>query len=374
MSQDEAFYEMPSLENTKITKLPTLGRENILDKWIIGELHSLIKEVEQGMDNYTIAEATRPIIKFMDNLTNWYIRRSRKRFWKSENDNDKLQAYETLYEVLVTLCKIIAPFMPFVSEHIYRNLTNKKSVHLDSFPKSINIFINEDINSQFDKTAQLVNLGLAWRQRNNLRVRQALSSATIGEKLEDYYCDIIKDELNVKELIILDNSDKIAKKICKPNARLIGPKFGQDVKFIMNEAKSGNFEELEDGKVKVANFILEKDEYEIAFEAGDSSFDIEAGFGMVIALDKNLTPELIQEGIARDIVRQIQEARKEASFEVSDRIQLCLKGENLEDVIKNFGDYIQAETLSSLVENIKNPDIEKNIELEERKIVIKLKR
>jgi isoleucyl-tRNA synthetase len=131
------------------------------------------------MDNYKIADATRPIIKFMDNLTNWYIRRSRKRFWKSENDNDKLQAYETLYEVLITLCRVIAQFMPFVSEHIYRNLTGKKSIHLDTFPKSVNIFINEDINSQFDKTAHLVNLGLAWRQRNNLRVRQPLLSATI---------------------------------------------------------------------------------------------------------------------------------------------------------------------------------------------------
>jgi broad specificity phosphatase PhoE len=374
LSSDEAYYENESIPNATIIKLPTSGRKNILDKWILWELHSLIKEVEQGMDKYMIAEATRPIIKFMDNLTNWYIRRSRKRFWKSENDEDKLQAYETLYEVLITLCRVIAPFMPFISEHIYRNLTNKKSIHLDTFPRSVSVFINEDINSQFEKTARLVNLGLAWRQRNNLRVRQPLLSSTIWENLEAYYLDILKEELNVKEIIVLENSDKIAKKICKPNARIIGPKFWADVKFIMNEAKSGNFEELEDGKVKVGSFILEKDEYEIAFEAWDSSLDIEAWFGMVIALDKNLTPELIDEGIARDIVRQIQETRKEANFEVDDRIQLCLKGENLENIMKNFWEYIQNETLSTLAKTIENPDIEKQILIEEKEVMIQLKK
>ncbi len=393
-----AHIEIETPKNSQVIKFINCKLNNILDKWILWELHSLIKEVEQGMDKYMIAEATRPIIKFMDNLTNWYIRRSRKRFWKSENDEDKLQAYETLYEVLITLCRVIAPFMPFISEHIYRNLTNKKSIHLDTFPKSIGVFINEEINSQFEKTARLVNLGLAWRQRNNFRVRQPLLSATIWENLEAYYLDILKEELNVKEIILLESSDKIAKKICKPNARIIGPKFWTDVKFIMNEAKSGNFEELENGKIVIPTktgiyekekspfndsetssewqkyFILEKDEYEIAFEAWDSSLDIEAWFGMVIALDKNLTPELIDEGIARDIVRQIQETRKEANFEVDDRIQLSLKGESLESILKNFWEYIQNETLSTLAKTIENPDIEKQILIEEKEVTIELKK
>lgn len=374
MTKEEAFYEMPSPPNAKVIKLPSIGRKNVLDKWIIGELHSLIAEVEEAMNAYKLNEATKPITGFMDKLTNWYIRRSRKRFWKSENDTDKLEAYETLYEVLVEITKIIAPFMPFIADHIYKNLTGKTSVHLDIFPDSIHSFIDKNTNAQFDKTAKLVNLGLAWRQRNNLRVRQPLKSATIGEKLDAYYQEILKEELNVKEIITLDNPDKIAKKICKPNARIIGPKFGKDVKFIMSEAKSGNFEEKENGKIKVWDFILENWEYEIAFEAGETDFDIEAGFGMVIALDKNLTPELIEEGLTRDIVRHIQEARKEANFEVDDRIKLSLSGEWLENIIKNFWDYIEKETLSTLVETIDNPDMEKEIEVEGKKIKLGVKK
>jgi len=345
--------------------------ENNLDKWLISELNELIKEVSKWFDEYKLNEAAKPIVKFMDNLTNWYIRRSRKRFWKSENDWDKLQAYETLYYTLVEITKIIAPFMPFVSEYIYKNLTWKKSVHLTDFPKYNEKLIDEKLNSDTDKVQKIITLGLAWRANQKIRVRQPLKSITVTEKLDSYYEEIIKEELNIKEVLVVDGTT-LAKKICKPNGRNIGPKFWKDVKFIMSEAKAWNFEELANWNVKVWDFELEEWDFELVYEASDSSKLIEAGFGMVIAMDEKITEELKNEWYARDIVRQIQEARKQADYKVDDRIQVSIKW--LESVTSNFKDYIQTETLSTLVDNIENADIDKEIEIEEFKIVLKLKK
>jgi len=188
------------------------------------------------MDTYEVTEATRPIVKFMDNLTNWYIRRSRKRFWKSENDGDKIQAYETLYEVLVTLCKVMSPFTPFVTEHIYKNLTGEESLHLTDFPIADLSLVDTELNEDMALVQKIINLGLSLRTRQKIRVRQPLQSISIGEKLSEYYKEIIKEELNVKEILIVDSSS-IAQKICKPNGRLIGPKFGKEVKEIIAQAK-----------------------------------------------------------------------------------------------------------------------------------------
>jgi isoleucyl-tRNA synthetase len=173
----------------------------------------------------------------MDNLTNWYIRRSRKRFWKTENDGDKLEAYETLYYTLVEVTKIIAPFMPFVSDYIYKNLTNEISVHLTDFPKYDSNLIDEKLNNETDLAQKIITLGLAFRANAKIRVRQPLTSITITSELDEYYKDIIKEELNVKNVLVVDGST-LAQKICKPNGRAIGPKFGKDVKFIMSEAKA----------------------------------------------------------------------------------------------------------------------------------------
>lgn len=269
-------------------------RGNPLDTWIISETNKLVADVEKGMEKYEVTEATRPIVRFMDNLTNWYIRRSRKRFWKSENDGDKMQAYETLYEVLVTLTKVMAPFTPFVTEEIYKNLTGEDSVHLTDFPTADSSLIDTELNADMDLCQKIINLGLSLRTAQKIRVRQPLASISIGEHLSDYYKDIIKEELNVKEVLEVDSSS-IAQKICKPNGRLIGPKFGKDVKYIITEAKTGNFEEIDENTVKVGDFTLEGDEFEIAFVTEGEADNIESGFGMVIAMDLELTNELIIE-------------------------------------------------------------------------------
>lgn len=370
LSDDEAHYSLPSFPNAKIFKFPE-ARTNKLDKWIISELNKLIKEVWNGLDNYRLQDATRPITKFLDNLTNWYIRRSRKRFWKSENDGDKLEAYETLYEVLITVSKIIAPFTPFISEYIFKNLTWKESVHLEYFPDYNPAWIMDTLNAEMDKTQKIITLGLAWRANQKIRVRQPLKSITITEILDDYNIEIIKEELNVKEVLVVD-WNSLAKQICKPNGRAIWPKFGWDVKFIMWEAKSGNFEILENWNAKVWNFILEAGDFELVFEAGESWTLIETGFWMVIAMDNNITEELKLEWYARDIVRYIQESRKEADYQVDDRIQIKIKWAN--EVINWFNKYIENETLSNIVESIENADLEKEVEIEELKVKLSLKR
>jgi len=347
---------------------------NNLDKWVLSELQNLIKSTSDWFEKYDINAVTRPIFDFMDNLTNWYIRRSRRRFWKSENDTDKIWAYHTLYEVLVELSKVIAPIMPFVSEEVFKNLTNKESVHLELYPECKSDLISESLNSQMEKTQKIINLGLALRANKKIRVRQPLISLTIWEKLEPYYQEIIREELNIKEIIILSDMTQIAKKICRPNAKLIGPRFWKDVQNIIIQAKTWNFQDLWDGKLKVWEFILEKWEYEIAYEPLSwVEVDIEAGFGMVIAVDTKITEQLKLEWIARDLVRTIQDARKEAWYNVSDRIKLNISWDKIEEVLSLFREYIESETLSK-ISDFWESDISKNLEIEENKFEIKLKK
>ena len=357
-------------------------RNNPLDIWIISETHTLIAEVEKAMESYEVTEATRPIVKFMDNLTNWYIRRSRKRFWKSENDGDKMEAYETLYEVLVMLSQVVAPFMPFVTEEIYKNLTGNESVHLTDFPKADSSLIDTELNSSMDLCQKVINLGLSLRTAQKIRVRQPLQSISTGEHLSEYYKDIIKEELNVKEVLEVDSSS-IAKKICKPNGRLIWPKFWKEVKNIISQAKAWNFEEIDENTVLVLSlnqgemsegqrgWKLEWDEFEMAFVTDGDKDNIESGFGMVVSMNLEITDELKIEWHARDIVRHIQDARKEAGYEVNDRISINVVADDREQIFASYN--IESETLSTLDTSLTTWDIEKEIELWENtaKIILK---
>lgn len=365
------FTTYANIDNFSPKGIENIKLKNNLDKWLISELNELAKEVWTWFDEYKLNEAAKPIVKFMDNLTNWYIRRSRKRFWKTENDTDKLEAYETLYYTLVETCKIIAPFMPFVSEHIYKNLTSDKSVHLTDFPKYNEKLINLELNKDTDLVQKVISLGLAWRANQKIRVRQPLKSITITFEISDYYKEIIKEELNVKDVLVVEWTT-LAKKICKPNGRTIGPKFGSNVKAIMEMAKSGNFTELENGSVLVWEFTLETWDFELVYESGSSANAIEAWFGMVISMDSEITPELKNEGYIRDIVRHIQESRKEADYKVDDRIQVSISG--CDEVISNFKEYIQNETLSTIVDSLDIFEINKDLEIEDLKINLRLKR
>jgi isoleucyl-tRNA synthetase len=372
------FTTYANIDNFDISKWD-YNKNNNLDRWIISELNKLIKDVEEWFLSYRLQKAARPIIEFMDKLTNWYIRRSRRRFWKSENDWDKLQAYTTLNEVLIKLCQIMAPFTPFITDYIYKELTKKESVHLSDFPVYDINLIDEKLNSEMQKVQIFISLWLNWRTSKKIRVRQPLKSITIWENLSEYYIDILKEELNVKQVNIVANSSLLATKICKPNAKLIWPKFWKDVQFVISQAKSWNFEEIWDWKIKVWEYILNEWEYEIWFEKKDTALDVESWFWLVIALDPEITEYLKLEWYARDIVRFVQESRKEANYDVDNRIKINIsfKDENwklLNDIINKFGDYIQNETLSTIVDDLENIDLEKNVDIEDLNINIKLKR
>lgn len=229
---------------------------NRLDTWIVSRLNRLIATVSGGFECYDLQIPTRAIMEFMDDLTNWYVRRSRRRFWKSENDGDKLEAYETLYHVLMTLTKVMAPITPMISEAVYRGLTGNESVHLERFPEFTRSHMSDPLESDMKRARDIITLGLALRGQKKIRVRQPLSSITIGEPIDAYFQEIIREELNVKEVKTEDMSH-VARTICKPNAKLIGPRFGKAVQDIIIQAKSGNFQELGSGRIQVGEYILE---------------------------------------------------------------------------------------------------------------------
>jgi isoleucyl-tRNA synthetase len=346
LGREEGVYGQYGTANCEIVPVPKVAVENELDKWIITKTQRLVARVGERLDTYDIPSAARAVVDYMDELTNWYIRRSRRRFWKSENDSDKLAAYETLYGVLRDVSLVIAPFAPFVAESVYRGLTGRESVHLDHFPVYNPSRTFLDTEELMDSTRAIVNLGLALRAAKKLRVRQPLRSVTISVDLPDYYRGIISEELNVKEIVVESDSSKIARKICKPNARLIGAKLGGAVQEVIRLAKSGEFTENPDGSITVGAYSLSPGEFEIAYEPYGDATDVQGGFGTVIAMDTAVTEDLRLEGVARDLVRAIQDLRKEAGYEVSDRISLAVSGGEWDRVGADFGEFIAAETLS----------------------------
>ncbi len=334
---------------------------NKLDLWILAELNKLIVHETEYMDSYDLQKASNEIYAFVDSLTNWYIRRSRRRFWKSEDDGDKKMAYATLYKVLTTLCQIIAPFTPFVSEEIYRNLTGEESVHLSDYPKEDKGKADEKLIEEMFLAKTIVSLGLASRAKLKFKVRQPLAKVQVAlaqqydKSLIEDELEIIKEELNVKEVEIIENPGDMATVIAKPNAKLLGPKYGKEVQNIIQTAKSGEFEKLDNGNIKVLDYELTPEEMEIAY-MGKEGANIETEAGILVALDTNITHELEMEGKARDLVRQIQELRKTANYKVDDRITVALIGAD-KALLDNFGDYIKAETLATkIVEEMEDGD------------------
>lgn len=252
---EDAHYNTRIL-NAEPFRLMTTPLVNPLDRWVLSRLQVLIGQVHDAMDGYDVSRACRAIVSYMDELTNWYVRLSRRRFWGSEMTPDKASAYETLYTVLSETAKLLAPYMPFISEDIFRGLTNKESVHLEYITRPNRHLVDSELNRDMEICEHIVSLGLALRSRVGVRVRQPLKSITITQPLSEYYQAIIRDELNVKE-VRFENPEKLAKKICKPDARKIGPKYGKDVQKVIMKAKNGNFVEKESGIIDVGGFILE---------------------------------------------------------------------------------------------------------------------
>jgi isoleucyl-tRNA synthetase len=358
-----------------------------LDQWILSELHQLIEEATEQLDDYNLTRGTRPMMDFVDNLSNWYIRRSRRRFWKSESDKDKYEAYQTLYIVLTEFTKLIAPFMPFISDEIYRNLTqndkeSESSVHLCDWPKANHDMIRKDLNDEMAVVRRVVNLGHSVRAKAQIKVRQPLAKVQVGlpESVDKEIImaqkEVICEELNVKDLEVLTEVGEVVNKVVKPDAKKLGPKYGKDVQKIIQQVKEGEFEELEGGRFKVGDFELEADEVEVGFE-GAEGYDVQGEAGFVVVLDTEITDDLKNEGIAREVVRFVQELRKQAGFEVYERIYLQVKAEGeVEAAVTQFADYIKRETLAIELQQGSEFTWEKEdeVEIEGNKVVIGVRR
>ncbi len=342
-----------------------------IDRWIISRLSSLVVEYEEQMNNYDVTRAARAVSDFtIDQLSNWYVRRSRRRFWSgrigSENSgssSNKLSAYQTLYECLVTISKLTAPFAPFISEELYQNLNsftkkeNFESVHLSEFPKPS--YIEKELESKMEIAQKVVYLTRSMRAKNNLKVRQPLKKIMVvveKSQREDLskMKDVILDEVNIKEMIILNDDSEIVNKSAKANFKVIGPKYGKKVNAVANIIKAfGNKEisMLESGNnIKISidgeEIIISKDEIEI-LGSEIKGWVVESAEGVTAAIDAELTPELIDEGLAREFVNRVQNMRKDAGFDVTDRIKINFSGSvKFINAVNAFKDYITNETLA----------------------------
>lgn len=352
--------------------------KNKLDQWILSELNSLIESVTKNMDDYNLPKATRPMLDFSDNLSNWYVRRSRRRFWKSENDSDKGEAYTSLYIVLVQFSKLIAPFMPYIADEIYQNLTGEESVHLSDWPRPNKFLINDKLNQEIHLVRRIVNLGHSVRGKAKIKVRQPLAKVTIAlpkdvdKTLVEHQKDVILEELNVKELEFIKEASDIVQIKVTPNAKVLGPKYGKDVQYIIQQIKEGNFK-IDGSNVKVGQFTLLSDEIEFGFSSKEG-FDVESEAGIVVALNTTIDSDLRKEGYARDIVRQIQELRKEADYQVNDHIYVAIgtKNNQIEAAVTQFADYIKRETLADELCQSGNFEWDKEKELEIDETLVKI--
>ncbi len=357
--------------------------ENKLDQWILSELQELIAEVTKQMNEFNLSRATRPIVDFTEELSNWYVRRSRRRFWKSENDGDKSQAYQTLHTVLVELSKLIAPFMPFVSDEIYRNLTSEESVHLADWPTVREDWLKPELGEETRAVRTIVNLGHAVRSHNKIRVRQPLSEirvafpSKISSKTIEAQIPVILEELNVKTLSIMPETELLQLRKLKLNARVLGPLFGGKVQTMIQAAQKGEWAVDAQDQLTILGETLPEDSYEWGYE-GENSHELASEKGWVVQLKTEITEDLLIEGYARELIRFIQDLRKEAGYEVSDRIQIAFESSpELEEKLRIHIDKIKEETLctewidgSKLIE----AGIERELDLEGHPVKLKIKK
>ncbi len=330
-----------------------------LDRWIISELNTLVKEVNDAYENYEPTKSARLISKFVqDNLSNWYVRLSRRRFWKGEYNTDKIAAFQTLLECLKTVSILSSPISPFFMDNLFQDLTmNNESVHLTDFPNYSESLINKELQTKIRKSQEICSLALSLRKKEKIKVRQPLNKIIIPyrndmekEDLIDI-SEFIKSEINVKNVELVGDSSKILVKKAKPNFKLLGPKFGKDLKIvssIINNLKSAEIEKIENEKALVLenNIEILLEDIEIYFEDIEG-WQVVSENGTTIALDTNINEELKNEGISREIVNRIQNFRKDSGFNVSDKIIIEIENNNLiEKAIFENIDYIKNETLA----------------------------
>ena len=335
---------------------------NIMDKWIISKLNTLVKEVDEKLDKYDITSSALQIGEFTDSLSNWYVRRNRERFWGTELTDDKIGAYVTLYRVLVTLTKVAAPFVPFMTEEIYQNLVigldsnAPESIHLCTWPEVNEKEIDKKLEEEMDLAYTIVKLGRSARNSVNIKNRQPLSEMLISVKtLPEYYSHIVKEELNVKKVVLgADMKDYVSFEI-KPNLPVLGKEYGKLIPQIKQKiaefnqmelatkVESGGIEYIEIGETQIS---LSKENLLITMQ-GKEGFAFSGTGEIGVVIETEITPELREEGYLREILSKVQNMRKDSGFEVMDNINLYVSGNPvLEDVVRKYEDTIKHDTLA----------------------------
>lgn len=372
-----SFFSLYSNIDQFQFKEATIDRANRteLDRWILSELHSLITQVDADYADYEPTRAARAISEFVqEKLSNWYVRLNRRRFWKGSYGQDKIAAYQTLFESLLTVAKLAAPIAPFYSDRLYQDLIedtaveNYASVHLSEFPKPDPEAIDTELEARINKARLIVSLGLSLRKKEQIKVRQPLQKLMIPVKNQQEREQLlsieeqIKTEINVKELELLDDASTILVKEIKPNFKTLGPRFGKEMGSIVNTVKSLSEEQIrqleEQGQIELnvneKNIILEDSDVEISTK-DIAGWLIATGQGTTVALDSTLNEGLVEEGISRELVNRIQNIRKDAGLEVTDKIAVRIAlHEGLEKAVLKNKHYVMTETLTDHLEFVPN--------------------
>ena len=339
----------------------------VMDKWLLSRLNTTVQAVDNDLANYKIPEAARALQEFVDEMSNWYVRRSRERFWAKGMEQDKINAYMTLYHALVTIAKTAAPMIPFMTEDIYQNLVRSvdkdapESIHLCDFPTVNEAWIDKDLEADMKELLEIVVLGRACRNTANIKNRQPIGTMYVKaeKKMSEFYTDIIADELNVKEVKFADDVESFISYSFKPQLRTVGPKYGKLLGGIrqaltdingtaaMNELRTNGVLKLD-----INGNNVELTEEDLLIETAQTEGYVSESDGETsVVLDTNLTPELIEEGFVREIISKIQTMRKEAGFEVMDKIKVTYDGsEKAEKVFAEYAEQIGQETLAVAVE------------------------
>ena len=335
---------------------------SVMDKWLLSKLNTVIQAVDDNLGNYRIPEAARALDEFVDDMSNWYVRRSRERFWAKGMEQDKINAYMTLYTALVEICKCAAPMVPFMTEEIYQNLvrsidkTAPESIHLCDFPTVNEAHIDKELEKNMDEVLKIVVMGRACRNAANIKNRQPIGNMFVKAPfaLSEFYKEIIEDELNVKNVSFTDDVSSYTSYTFKPQLRTVGPKYGKylgqiqkalaglDGNKAMAELKTNGVltlsEVSEDVKLAEEDLLITMTQMEGYVTEGDNT--------VTVVLDTNLTPELVEEGFVREIISKIQTMRKEAGFEVMDKIVISYQAdEKVAEIFTKYGEEIKGDVL-----------------------------
>ena len=335
-----------------------------MDKWLLSRLNSTVKAVDENLDAYRIPETAKALQSFVDELSNWYVRRCRERFWAKGMEQDKINAYMTLYTALVTISKAAAPMIPFMTEDIYRNLvcsidkSAPESVHLCDFPVVNEDYIDKKLEEDMETVLETVVLGRACRNTANIKNRQPIGKMFVkaDAELSEFYMDIIKDELNVKEAVFTDDVSELTTYSFKPQLKTLGRRFGKNIGAVKEilaglDGQKAMAEINEKGsltiKVDGNDEVLEKDD--LLIEAAQmEGYISDSDHGITVVLDTNLTPELLEEGFVREVISKIQTMRKDADFEVMDHIRVSMEGnDKVKEVVQKNEDEIKSEVLAN---------------------------